>query len=425
MHLATRYQHRLIVTFVVIGFSIFVSLFSNPSHGAYTVSEYIYKKLNEAQRLADNSKPQQAANLLEQLVNQTGKNAYERAMILNQLAYIYYQQNRVNQAIEGFETLTTIEEIPEALKQSSLYTLAQIYYESERYHDAIATLRRWFKLVKKPSEDAYAFLAQAYYQTNNHKLVVDNLHKAIEMIEAKNLSPVEQWLLMLQSSYSELGLIEHRVNIMKWLIRIYPKREYFLALSTAYGMLDKRNKQLSVLEIAYQKGFLENSSEFLTLASLLFSEGAPYKAAKVLQQAMDNNKVPITARNLKFLASAWISAQEFAKSIPILKKAASLSTTGEIDVMVGNSYLNLGEWQNAADAFQKGLAKGGIREPEKVWLLVGQCFLNAKQFATAEKIFEEAIGFESVKEKAEKWLRYTTLEKQRYQAYQELLSNQS
>ena len=212
---------------------------------------------------------------------------------------------------------------------------------------------------------------------------------------------------------------------MKWLIRIYPKKDYFLALATAYGLLDKRSKQLAVMEIAYRKGFLEQSSELLTLASLLFSEGAPYKAAKVLAKGIEEKKIPATIRNLKFLASAWIDAKEYEKSIPVLKRAAGMATHGEIDIMVGNSYFNIGDWQAAAEAFQAALEKGDIDQPEKIWLLVGQCYLNLKQFATAEKIFAEAVKFETIKEKAQKWLRYVSLEHQRYRAYQAFQSQQS
>lgn len=421
-------KHRPKVVIQLLAGTLFFLLFliaPGYSKAAYTLSEYVYKNLSNAQSYVDSQQLDQAVKVLTNLQQSKSLSRYEQAMVLNQLGYIYYQQGNIRQAIKTFETVTSIKDMPEALQQSSLYTLAQIYFENEQYAQSISTLKRWFKIVKNPSEEAYAFLAQAYYQTNNHQLVVDNINKALDILENKNLTPLEQWLVMLQSSYSELGLIENRISVMKWLIRIYPKKDYFLALSTAYGLMDKRTKQLSVLEIAYRKGYLEQPSEILTLASLLFSEGAPYKAAKVLQQAMNENIIPANIRNLKFLASAWISAQEFEKSIPVLKQAAAKSSSGDIDVMVGNSYFNLGQWQAAATAFQTALEKGNIDHPEKVWLLVGQCYLNLKQFTTAEKIFKEALGFEKIKKKAEKWLRYTRLEEQRYEAYQAYKANHS
>ncbi|MDX1694913.1 MAG: tetratricopeptide repeat protein [Ketobacteraceae bacterium] len=392
--------------------------FITPAGAAFTVAEDIYKSLNSAQLLIDSDNPLKAQEILEQLKQRSALSPYEKAMIHNQLGFLHYQQNRIDQAIETFEHVIKQDPIPEALLQSTLYTLAQIYFENENYPQSIQTLKRWFAIIKNPSEDAYALLAQAYYQTDNHRLVVDNLNKALSMLEEKNLSPVEQWLVMLQSSYAELGLIEQRVSIMKWLLRIYPKKDYFLALSTAYGLLDNRSKQLSVLEIAYKEGMLDQASELLTLASLMFSGGAPYKAARVLEKGIAGEIIPASVRHLKFLASAWIDAREFEKAIPVLKRAAAMSATGEINVMVGNAYFNLGKWQQAAEAFQKALEKGSIESPEKIWLLVGQCYLRLKQFDTAEKIFEKALTFEDVRDKADQWLRYTTLEAQRYEAYQ-------
>lgn len=406
----------------LIGLVWLICCAANTAIAAYTISEPVYKSLTKAQSYVDNKQLSEAIALLNRIQQSSTLSEYESAMVHNQLGYIYYQQDQIKAAITAFEKVTQANDIPQALQQSSLYTLAQIYFEDEAYPKAIQALKQWFAIVKNPSEDAYAFLAQAYYQTNNHRLVVDNLNKALDIVEQKNLSPIEQWLVMLQSSYSELGLIEHRVNVMKWLIRIYPKRDYFLALSTAYGLLDQRSKQLAVLEIAYKNNYLEQSSELLTLASLMFSQGAPYKAAKVLQKAMKQEKITPSLRNLKFLASAWIDAKEFEKAIPVLQQAAKLSSNGKVDVMVANSYFNLGQWQAAAAAFQTALEKGSIENPEKIWLLVGQCYLNLKQFKTAESIFEKALQFKEVKERAHKWLRYAMVEEQRYNAYQDYLA---
>ena len=405
-----------IVRHFLIGLALMLAC--SASMAAFTVSDEVYKALNNAQKDIDNQQYERAIQSLERLQQRSALSAYEKAMIDNQLGYLYYQTQQISQAITAFEKVARYEPIPKTLQQSSLYTLAQIYFENEAYSKAISTLQRWFAIVKNPSEDAYAFLAQAYYQTNNHQLVVDNISKALDIVEQKNLSPLEQWLVMLQSSYSELGLIEHRVNVMKWLIRIYPKKDYFLALSTAYGLLDNRSKQLAVLEIAYHQGMLDQSSELLTLASLMFSGHAPYKAAKVLEKAMADKLIAANVRHLKFLASAWIDAKEFSKAIPVLERAAAANQSGEIDVMVGNSYFNLGNWQAAANAFQTALEKGDIKQPEKLWLLMGQCYLKLKDFGVAGQIFSKALTFEEVKAQADQWLRYTRVEEQRYQAWQ-------
>lgn len=416
----TIYDHKpLLMRHLCWAFMVLsLLLMSEIALAAFTVSDDVYKALNNAQKDIDNQQVNRAIDALVKLQQRSALSPYEKAMIDNQLGYLYYQEQQIAKSTTAFERVGTYDPIPEALLQSSLYTLAQIYFESEAYPKAITALSRWFAIVKNPSEEAYAFLAQAYYQTNNHQLVVDNLSKALEIVEGKNLSPLEQWLVMLQSSYSELGLIEHRVNVMKWLIRVYPKKDYFLALSTAYGLLDNRSKQLAVLEIAYRQDMLDQSSEILTLASLMFSEGAPYKAAKVLEKAMADKVISNDTRHLKFLASAWIDAREFNKAIPVLQRAAAATKTGKIDVMVGNSHFNLGNWQAAADAFQKALEKGDIKTPEKLWLLIGQCYLKLKDFTVAEKIFAKALAFEPVKEQAGQWLRYTRLEEQRYQAWQ-------
>lgn len=384
-----------------------------------------YKQLAAAQAEQDKNQLNSAIGILNTLKNNSSLNGYERAMAWNMLGYIYYEQEAFHDSIDAYERVVAEKDIPEGLRLSTLYTLSQLYFLVEKYDAAINALQQWFDKTKKPNEEAYALLAQAYYQTSNHQLVVDNLLKAIDIVEHKNKPPQEQWLQLLQSSYIELGLAEKQIAILKWLIQIYPKKDYLLSLSSTYGILDKNREQLAVLEIAYKKGYLEQQNQVLMLASLLYSQGAPYKAAKVIEKGLSDKLITRDLGHLKFLASAWIAAKEHEKAIPVLEEAAKKSTQGELFRMVGNAYYQQGKWSQAASAYREALSMKDISNPEHLWLLTGQAHINAKDFELAQSAFEKALEFEKTKKSARNWLQFTFTEQQRFAAYNEMIKGVS
>ena len=48
---------------------------------------------------------------------------------------------------------------------------------------------------------------------------------------------------------------------------------------------------MAAYQTAYHEGFLEKSNEYVQMAQLYLSVEAPYEAAKLLQKAMDEDKL--------------------------------------------------------------------------------------------------------------------------------------
>lgn len=381
------------------------------------IRDHVYQQLQEVDALQRQDKLLDARDLLEALARQSTLNSYERATLYHKLGYLYFLTDDLSTSIKHYEQVLTEPERPLAMHLDTLYTLAKLNMRLERYAATITHLQTWLELTEQPSDEAYAMLAQAYYHTSHYQLVVDNLLKAVELSEARQNQPNEQWLLMLQQSYVELGLAEKQVSVLKWLMRIYPKRDYLLALASTYGILDRNEDQLSVLEIAYARQHLTESSQLLTLASLHYSLGAPYKAAKVLEKGLADGVLADTSQQLTFLASAWMAAREHAKAIPVLQRAARLKQDAHLYRMVGNAHYQLGEWQPAANAFKTALTLDHEQNQGALWMILGQTYVQAKAYDDAISAFQQAEAFLTQKQRAEHWLRYTRNEQQRHAVY--------
>lgn len=387
------------------------------------IRDHVFQQLVEVEKLQREDRHLAARDLLESFARQSSLNSYERATLYHKLAYLYYLDNALPVSITHYERVLNERDSPLALRLETLYTLAKLNMQLENYGAAIQRLQAWLELTEQPTEEAYAMLAQAYYRTSHYQLVVDNLLKAVELTEARNNQPDEQWLLMLQQSYVELGLAEKQVAVLKWLMGIYPKRDYILALASTYGILDQSEKQLAMLEIAYARGHLTESAQLLTLASLHFNLGAPLKAAKVLERGITDGIIPDTSQQLTFLASAWMAAREHEKAIPVLRQAARLRQDPHLYRMVGNAHYQLGQWDDAANAFKTAITLDHQEDKGLLWMILGQTYVQAKDFDSAIVAFQQARSSISQRQRAEHWLRYSENEKHRLATFRQTQSS--
>jgi tetratricopeptide (TPR) repeat protein len=207
--------------------------------------------------------------------------------------------------------------------------------------------------------------------------------------------------------------IKTRIATIKKLLAWYPKTEYWLALAGAYAQLNKMDNYLAILALAERKELLTTEAQYVSLASVYFSEGAPQKAAAILEEGMTKKRVSQNIRNLRFLSSAYTLAREYQKALAPLQQAAALSTEGELDVLLGNALFQLARWEQASAAFAKGLDKGGLEQATTVWLLLGQSQLNLKQYQAAIDAFEQAALDEERSKQANQWLDYARYEQRR------------
>ncbi|PCJ45112.1 MAG: hypothetical protein COA99_05550 [Moraxellaceae bacterium] len=413
-----RYCHLPLLILLLIANSAAARNFANVS----TLNESTYKILSSAQKSLKKGNYRLAITVLDTLKKSPSLNGYEKAMMWSQYGAVHFSAGDLLKATAAYEKLLLQEKYPKGLKLKTLFNLAQIYFKTNQYRQTISRLNNWFELTDTPTEQAYFLQAQANYYLQNHQQVVDNLNQALAIVKAKNIEPNEQWLLMLQSSLDSLGLAEHRLGILKWMLRLFPTKDYMLSLAGTYGILEKQPEQLAIMELAYKKDYLDTEPLLLTLASLLYFQGAPYKAANVVQQGFNNNTIKTNPRNLLFLSNCLRAAQEFEQALPVLKQSAKISDNADTYYLLATTYYQLGRWQLAADAFSLALDKKLTRNQRRTWMLLGQTYLQLHQFDNAKSSFIQASTFENNNENsnekdetiASQWLVYTEQEQKRF-----------
>ncbi|MEI8704321.1 tetratricopeptide repeat protein [Pseudoalteromonas sp. B62] len=375
--------------------------------------EKVYSQLARAQKLADDGDVKAGLEALDSINERSSSmNSYEIAMMHNFYGFIYYNENDLPKAIAAFEKVVAEEGIPESLRVSTTFSLAQLAMANSDYEKVIAFLDQWDAINTKPITDGYYVLrAQTYYQLKDFKQGLNYITQAITLSDSEGKTPKENWLVLQRAMYYSLNQTDKVVDVLERMVKLYNKPEYWVQLSGMYGELGKERQQLSVIEAAYQQGFLTSKSDLRQLAQVYLYNGLAYKAATVMSKAIDAGIAEQTAKNYAFVAEAMIQAKEDKKSITYFAKAADLSPSGKYDQRLAEVYVNTEQFEEAADAARKALDKGDLDFESNAFVALGMAQYNLQNFDASILAFEQAQKHKKSQRLAQQWIKYVKREK--------------
>ncbi len=357
---------------------------------AQAVSKEVYDKILQAQDKVDAEDYKGALRILQNMNRSNKLTEYERSNVLNYIGFVHYNVGNTAAAITTYEEMLRIPSLEEQIRKQTIYTLAQLNTMEERYANAIRLLEQWFVLELNPAPDPYILYAQNLYQANRYRDLIKPIETAMEIARKRDKPVKENWYILLNFAYFQQEDYRKVRDIQKIMLVNWPKKRYWFSLAGAYTELGEENNLFASYDAAHTQKMLERESELVTMSQLYLQHEVPYKAAKLLDSEMEKGRVSRNAKNYRLLSQAWSLAQEDEKSIPALKEAARLSNEGELDLRLGNAYLNLGRYTECVSAVQAGLRKGGIKSPDNAQISLGMCLYNQQKYSAAIKSFREA-----------------------------------
>ncbi|MGS2720701.1 tetratricopeptide repeat protein [Paraglaciecola aestuariivivens] len=391
-----------------------------------TLRAKVYDQLSRAQSLADAGQAAEAFNVLDEVKSKASSmNSYEQAMMYNFYGFIHYQAENYQAAISAFENVVKQQPIPDTFAQATLFSLAQLHMMRGNFDETIAKIEQWESIQKRlyPNKDMPAknlvLKAQAMYQKQDYKAASGYINAAIEQVENNDLGfqVDEQWYVLQRAVYFELKQPEQVKNVLLKLVKKFEAPKYWIQLAGMYGELGQEENQLAVMEIAEQMEYIATGSDMFNLAQLYYYHQMPYKAALVMQRAIDNGKLAQDQRNLTFLAQSYNGAKEINKAIPVMLAAAKLSEDGELYAQLGQMYLNMDNWQQAIAASKQAIEKGGLRNEGMAHLVIGMAQFNVGEYNEALNQLAQAQKYDGSRNIAKQWSKFVEGERQQVATY--------
>lgn len=378
-----------------------------------SLRQRVYEDIAEAQEALEEGNKAEAVEDLSDLM-EDDLNDYETAIVRQLFAQVAIDEEDYDRALSEYEKITQLERVPDSIFIQALYSLAQLYFIDEQYRKSIEYMNRWLNYSEKPGPTPYTFLGQAYYALEQFDEAVPQIEKAIEIAKQQGLEIKENWYLLLRSAYFELQAYEKVREVLELLAVNWDKPEYWRQLSAVYSELGLEKKQLSTMEVAYRRGFLDRENHLINLAQLYMVNNVPIKAAWVLEEGLKDGVIEKTPDNYKLLGQAYQNAQEAAESEEPFRLAAEKADEGELWMRLGQVRTELEDYAGALTALRNALdAEEELDEPGYAHLLIGMAHFNRDELADAKQAFRQAARFDETEKQARQWISYVDSEQKR------------
>jgi len=301
-----------------------------------------------------------------------------------------YQQKKYKEMIPIVQKAITISEGRNAFRleqlQKNVKTAAaedRVKYDKNNFD--------YISLANQVKNKLKTDLASTRKSSDKYPLIEDAI-RGLET-DAKNLAigpTKENWWLLLRAAYFELEEMDKVKEVLERLVVEWSKKEYWTQLSAFYGQGKQEEEQMAAYQTAYHEGFLEKSNEYVQMAQLYLSVEAPYEAAKLLQKAMDEDKLDKEVKNWKLLSQSWFLAQYDDNAIIALREAAKLSDDGELDIRLARSLSNIADFKGCVNSAKVAIEKGDLKRLDDSYITLGMCQFEVAMYEDSKASFASA-----------------------------------
>jgi tetratricopeptide (TPR) repeat protein len=380
---------------------------------AQAVSKEVFDRITKAQELVDAKDYAGALKLLNSLYNPDKLTEYEQANVLNYIGFVYYNMDDVVNAIRTYEKMVAIPTLEPQMKKATTYTLAQLLTMEENYERALTTLDQWFLMETNPAPEPFILKAQNLYQVQRYGDMIEPIENAMQVAIKRDKEVKEDWWVLLNFAYFQQENYAKVRDIQKILLASWPNKNYWFSLAGAFTELGQDEELVTAYAAAHTQNMLEKESELVTMAQLFMQRDIPYKAAVLLEKEMEAGRVAKDGKNYRLLSQAWQLAMENEKAIPALREAARLSSDGELDVRLGNAFLNAGQYDECIKSVQTGIRKGGLKSPDNAQISLGMCLYNESKYKDAIEAFKLAARTDRSRRVSNQWINVINADLQR------------
>lgn len=372
---------------------------------APTMSMKTYEVINKAQEMMESQRYSEAAKALDEHLLKTEKLPFDQAYMYNVYGYLYIAQGSYKQAVVVFEKALVLQMLDEAMTQNLLYNLAQLYLQEGDYARSIERFERWLERAKEVSTEQRMLYVSALIQSKAFE-------KALGVVKQVIAQAPKPLVLHYQTRFYleyELGRLNEAIETLHVMIGLFePSKTYYAQLAGLYGMQERYSEVLGVMELMRAQKMAFSEAETLQYVRLLLSQDQPYRASKVLDEALRSQKLPRTPEHLKLAAEAYLSAREYLSAIAYYEELAALEgEKGEYYGVIANLYARKHQYDKVVQTIDKALKQGKEGKGDLL-MLQGFAYFELGETLKAKALFDEAKNDPKHAKAASQWIEFLT-----------------
>jgi len=377
------------------------------AEGKQTNSAKLAKPLKEAHDDLNAKKYADAIAKLREAEGMAGKTPYDQHLINDMLGFAYARTQNYAEAAKAWEAELDDGFIPQSEVPTRVRQLAEANYQIKNYDKAIEFGLRAIK-GGFADEELRTLVGQAYYLKGDWK---NTLHFEEGLIDDKiknGQTPKNESLQLVLSACVKLNDSACETRALEKIVTYYPKPDYWYQLLFTMRQQTSGNEAnlLQTYRLMSEVDVLRSPEDYSEMAQLALEQGSPGEAQHILEKGIAKGVFTdprAKAKNQRLLESAKKAAATDQASLQRIEKEADAAPTGAKNVGLGLAYLGYGQYDKAAEALAKGIAKGGLRNESEARLLLGIAQLKAGHKEDATKSFHAVKGDPSLERLANLW----------------------
>lgn len=328
---------------------------------------------------------------------------YDKAMVHYNLGIAYSEKNDLAASAAAFAKALSYNALSLQNSEQLRFNLGQLYVASGQFDLGIDALRDYMaKACGTVSPDAHVFLASALAERKRYPEAMTEVDAAL----AKAKTPKESWIqFKLGLLYEQKDYKASAETLLQLIALNAGKSDYWKQLAGVLLQMEDSTQAAAVLALAERQGMLASADDIRNLYNTYMIIGEPQKAAKLMDQAIVDKKLPLDEKNLESVSNAWINARESDKAEATLKQLASMADRGEYYFRLGAMYGDQERWKDSREMLVRALEKGGLKKPGEAWFRIAVASYGANDVKGAITALQKSVAYDDTKAQASEWLR--------------------
>ena len=386
---------------------IFVFILSTFTYSQEAIQQWVYNMLERAQLNVDNGNIEQAEKTYKDYADRSySSNSYDHFVILRSYAYFLLSQDRNDEALVYLKKADMKKRMPPYDVFMLKFSLGQVFYVEGQRDAAKKSFLEWIKIGTDNEFDivpeGYATLATIYAQDSEW----DNALKYITLAIDNASTFVENWAQLKFAIHTEKKQYMEALEVAQDLVRFKPKKKsYIEQMSGIYNVIKFEEESLASLEFKLQQDLLKKPSEYINLANFYLYKGLPIDSAKVIEKGLKLGALENNIKHNELLSNAYIIAKDFNNAIKALINVTKISNDSKYDYRIGQIYLQNSEYKNAIKFLDLARKKGWSSKPGSLEMLIGISYIELDDFDNARIELAKAVSLGKEKD-VKPWINY-------------------
>jgi tetratricopeptide (TPR) repeat protein len=356
----------------------------------------VAKPLQAAQEAIQSKQPEEALKKIQE-ARQVAQLTVAEKMLLERLSVVAAMNaQKFDLAASSLDYLLQSKDLPEVDRLTLMETMVNVSLRTKDYPRVVEWSRRYLQQGGTNSRIRLA-LIQSLAVQGAHQEVLKEMPAKLQADAAAGKLPDEAELRMYAFSQQQVKDEAAYVKTLTELVKRFPSQAYWGDLLNRIPRQAAFNAryQLDVFRLMDATQNLEDAEDYADMAQAALKAGLPHEALRMLEKVAQ----PASAANLKKQVQQRVAEDDKAMQAigPDSEDAVLLAQWADVQ-------LSKGDWKAAVPAYEKALAKGGLRREAETRLHCGIALLKSAQVDAAKVMLSSVKGDETATLLATLWL---------------------